>query len=99
MSKLSQFEHRFAAFGRMAEKFAAMNLKRFCHPDAARKVRALAEFYSEYLSKADDVVDEFVTLCTMYRELSMEKNDLNTTFLLDNDMDRAFPNHAILFHI
>ena len=29
----------------------------------------------------------------------MEKNDLNTTFLLDNDMDRAFPNHAILFHI
>ena len=45
MSKLSQFEHRFAAFGRMAEKFAAMNLKRFCHPDAAQKVRALAEFY------------------------------------------------------
>ena len=53
----------------MAEKFAVMNPKHFCHPDAARKVRALAEFYSEDLSKADDVVDEFVTFRTMYRDV------------------------------
>ena len=76
---VSQFEHRFADFRRMAlEKFAVMNPKHFYHPDAARKVRALAEFYSEDLSKADDVVDEFVTFRTMYRELSMEKHELNT---------------------
>ena len=100
---VSQFEHRFADFRRMAEKFAVMNPKHFCHPDAAGKVRALAEFYSEDLSKADDVVDEFVTFRAMYRELSMEKHELNThsilPFLIDNDMDRAFPNLAILYRI
>ena len=61
------------------------------------------EFYSEYLSKADYVVDEFVTLGTMYRELSMDNNELNThsilPFLIVNDMDRAFPNLAILYRI
>ena len=39
----------------------------------------------------------------MYRELSMEKHELNThsilPFLIDNDMDRAFPNLAILYRI
>ena len=80
---VSQFEHRFADFRRMAlEKFAVMNPKHFCHPDAARKVIALAEFYSEDLSKADDVVDEFATFRTMYRELSMEKHELNTHSIL-----------------
>ena len=58
---------------------------------------------AEDLSKADDVVDEFVTFRTMYRELSMEKHDLNThsilPFLIANDMDRAFPNRAILYRI
>ena len=29
---VSQFEHRFADFRRMAEKFAVMNPKHFCHP-------------------------------------------------------------------
>ena len=71
--------------------------------EEALKVRALAEFYSEDLSKTDDVVDEFVTFRTMYRELSMEKHELNThsilPFLIDNDMDRAFPNLAILYRI
>ena len=66
--------------------------------EEARKVRALAEFYSEDLSKTDDVVDEFVTFRTMYRELSMEKHELNThsilPFLIDNDM-----NLAILYRI
>ena len=64
--------------------------------EEALKVRALAEFYSEDLSKTDDVVDEVVTFRTMYRELSMEKHELNThsilPFLIENDMDRAFPN-------
>ena len=58
---------------------------------------------AEDLSKANDVVDEFVTFGTMYRELSMEKHELNThsilPFLIDNDMDRAFPNLAILYRI
>ena len=39
----------------------------------------------------------------MYRELSMEKHELNThsilPFLIDNDMDRAFPNLSILYRI
>ena len=52
--------------------------------------------YSEDMSKTDDVVDEFVTFRTMYRELSMEKHELNThsilPFLIENDMNRAFPN-------
>ena len=68
MSKPSQFENCFADFRRMAEKCAVMNPKHFCHLDAARKGRVLAELYSEYFSKADDVVDEFVThfvLCTV----------------------------------
>ena len=95
MSKLSQFEHRFADFRRRAEFFFVMNLKHFCHHDAARKVRALVEFYSEDLIQADDVFDEFVTFHTMYRELTMEKHELNTRrilpFLIDNDMDHTFP--------
>ena len=48
------------------------------------------------------MVDEFVTLRTMYCEPSMEKHELNThilPFLIDNDMVRAFPILAILFHI
>ena len=49
------------------------------------------------------MVDEFVTFGTMYHELSMEKHELNThsilPFLIDNDMDRAFPNLAILYRI
>ena len=71
--------------------------------EEALKVRALAEFYSEDLSKTDDVVDEFVTFRTMYRELSMEKHELNThsilPFLIENNMGRAFPNLAILYRI
>ena len=71
--------------------------------EEARKVRALAEFYSEDLSKTDDVVDEVVTFRTMYRELSMEKHELNThsilPFLIENNMGRAFPNLAILYRI
>ena len=69
--------------------------------EEALKVRALAEFYSEDLSKTDDVVDEFVTFRTMYRELSMEKHELNThsslPFLIENNIGRAFPNLAILY--
>lgn len=52
----------------------------------------LASFYSEDISKPEEVVDEFHSFCTLYSDSSMDlKTDAILPFLIANDMDRTYP--------
>lgn len=51
----------------------------------------LAHFYSEDISKPEEVVDEFLSFRTMYSELAMDLNSgLVLTFLIANIMHQAY---------
>ncbi|XP_034549984.1 52 kDa repressor of the inhibitor of the protein kinase-like [Notolabrus celidotus] len=97
---VGQFENRFSDFKEMAKLFTVLNPKRFEHPDAEKKMLELARFYSEDISKPEEVVEEFHSFRKLYSELAMDLNsDAILPFLIANDMDRAYPNLAILHRI
>lgn len=55
---------------------------------------------SFHISKPEEVVDAFLSFCTMYSELATDLNtDAVLPFLTANDMHRAYPNLTILHRI
>ncbi|XP_069823176.1 zinc finger MYM-type protein 1-like [Dendropsophus ebraccatus] len=101
---VEQFEHRFSDFREIAKLFCPLNSKYFHESDVTDKVIKLARFYSgDVCTEPEVVLAEFLTLCDMYSELSIEKEMVSTEqilpFLIANDMHRAFPNLSILYRI
>lgn len=97
---VGQFENRFSDFKEMAELFTALNPKHFERPDAENKMLQLARFYSEDVSKPEEIVEEFHSFRALYSELELElKTDAVLPFLIANDMDRAYPHLTILHRI
>lgn len=60
----------------------------------------LAHFYSEDISKPEEIGDEFFSFRTIYSELAMDLNsDSVLAFLIANNMHRAYSNLTILHRI
>lgn len=88
---VGQFENRFVDFVETAWLFSVLNPKRFERPDVENNMLELAHFYSEDISKPEEVVDEFLSFRTMYSELAMDLNSgLVLTFLIANIMHQAY---------
>lgn len=77
-----------------------MPLLHFERPDAGEKMLELVCFYSEDISKQEEVVDEFHLFHTLYSDLFMAlKTNAVLPFLLANDMDRAYPSLTVQHRI
>lgn len=97
---LEKFKTRFSDFRQVASLFSVLNPKRFLLPDAEKKMQALARFYCDDLCDPEGAVDEFLSFCTMYSELSMDLDtDAVLPFLISNDMHNAYPQLTILHRI
>ena len=67
--------------------------------DFSQNIEIFVSFYV-YISKPEEVVDEFHSFCTLYSDSAMELNtDPILPFLIASKMDQAYPHLTILHRI
>lgn len=97
-----QFETRFTDFRKIAGQFQVLNERHFFNTDSVDKLNDLAQFYSDDVD-VDNITDEYRSFRDIYKGLFPEGGQLTTgqilSFLVANDMHRAFPNLATLYRI
>ncbi len=99
---IQRLETRFEDFRHVAEFFSIPNPKKFPAGDTTTRIRALAKFYAgDVESDSEWGLDEFLSFCAVCSELKikLKSTEAILPFMICNDMDRAFPNIAILYCI